>query len=193
VSDVINPPRILRVPRGTPGKAPLELDMTVLDEAERRLHEVRMVSHATSRELGGLFNQAANEAGKYVAWVEYEILKATKQYELDKATVILDKAPEKAAEMKEAGMKMNEAIRDAMIARDEDCMRSLDILNALQAAKKLLETSFWSFLRSYQSADAVSNAKGQAPTPNFSSGHVGQTYDIPQMNIMGRDERKNNG
>ena len=181
--------RILGVPRGMPGLNPLELEMDLIDEAERRLHEVRLVNTATRTELAGLFNQAANACGKYMAWVEYEILRATKQYNLDRATVILDQVPEHAKAMKEAGMKMNEDHREALIMRDPACSESLDRLNSLKAVKALLESHHWSFIRAHGSTQEVAQQRGISPTPNF-SGAVGQTHNIPQMNFMGKDERK---
>jgi hypothetical protein len=163
--------------------------MSIIDEAERRLHEVRIVSNASAKELEGLFNEAANSTSKYMAWVEYEILKATKQHTLDRSTVILDKAPEEAKRLKETGIKMNEDLREALIARDEDCQKSLDVLNSLKAVKALLESSYWTFIRAHNSSSQVAQQKGIAPTPNF-SGSIGQTYNTPQQNLMGRNERQ---
>ena len=166
------------------------MNMSLIDEAERRLHEVRLVSAATRTELKGMFNEAANAAGKYKAWVEYEILKAEKQLKLDRATVILDKAPIEAAKMKEQGIKMNEDIREALIARDEECSHSLEVLNALQAVKAILDSHFWSFIRAINSVDEIAQNRSVTPTPNFSSGSIGQTWNTPQTNLMGKNERE---
>lgn len=182
-------PRILRVPRGKRDKPALELDMSIIDEGERRLHEVRMVSSATSQDLSGLYNESANTTSKYLAWVAYEILNADKQHMLDRATVMLDKAPEEAIRLKETGIKMNEDLREALIARDADCQISLDIVNSLKAVQKLLEASYWTFIRAHNAAGEVAKKKDFAPTPNF-SGTVGQTYDLPQTNFMGKNERR---
>lgn len=181
--------RKLTVPRGTVGKEPLVLDMALIDEADRRLHEVRLVSAATATELKGMFNEAANTASKYLAWIEYEILRAKKTHSLNRATVVLEKAVDEAKRLKEVGIKMNEDMRDALIARDEACQRSQDVLDSLIAVKALLESSYWTFFRAHGSIDTVSQNKTVAPVPNF-GGQIGQTYNIPQINLMGKDERK---
>lgn len=182
----MNNQRILTVPRGTVNAPAIQLDMTPLDEAERRLIDVRTVTPATQKDLEGLFNEAANTATKYLAWIEYEVLQAQKRLDLDRATVILDKAPEYANSIKESGIKMNETIREALIARDEACQMSLDVLNSLKAVKALLEAKSESFVRAHYSSRAIADYKGQAPTPNF-SGPIGRTYDMPQTNFMGEN------
>jgi hypothetical protein len=189
--------RTFRVRKGTKNlpeeRCILEMPMGLIDQAESRLHEIRLVSPATANELKGLFNEAANKSSKYIAWIEYEILKAQKQYDLDRATVILDKAPVEAVKLKEHGIKMNEDLREALISRDEDCQYALDILNALKAAKALLESNYWSFIRAFNSADHVSQQKTFTPTPNF-GGTIGQTYNVPQANFLGHKETgENNG
>lgn len=181
--------RVLSVPRGTPGKNPLELDMSLLDEADRRLQEVRLVSHATKTELQGLYNQAANEAGKYMGWIEYEILKAKKEVTKARSNVIMGVAMEEAKKLKELGMKMNEDLREALISRDPVCDEATDRLNALEAVKVLLGEAKWSFIRAFNSISELAQQKGAQPTPNF-VGELGQTFNIPQANFMGKDERK---
>ena len=106
MNDIANNGNVLSVPKGTPGIEPLHLDMTVLYEADRRMHEIRLVSKATCQELGGLFNQACNLAGKYLAYVKYELLKAEKNHNLNRATVILEKAPLEAMKLKAVGIKL---------------------------------------------------------------------------------------
>lgn len=181
--NTLSEPRILRVPRGLPNKPPLELNMEILDTAERRLHEVRLANPALSKDLEGLFNEAANTATKYLAWVKYEILQAEKNYTLDRATVILEKLPEEALKLKDKGIKMNEDYREALIARDEACSKSLDILNALKAVQSLLEASSETFIRAHYSSR--NKEKEMAPTPNF-IGTTGQTVDVSQANFMGK-------
>jgi hypothetical protein len=179
----LSEPRVLRVPRGTPNKPPLELNMELLDTAEKRLHEVRLANPAMSKDLEGLFNEAANLATKYLAWIKYEILQAEKNYSLDRATVILEKLPEEALKLKEKGIKINEDYREALIIRDEACAKSLDILNSLKAVQALLEACSETFIRAHYSSR--NKEKELAPTPNF-NGIVGQTFEVPQANFMGK-------
>lgn len=188
--------RYLRIRKGTKDlpeeRSILELPMDIIDQAEARLHEVRLVSVATATELKGAFNEAANATSKYMAWIEYEILKAKKQLDLDRATVILEKVPLEAIRLKESGIKMNEDMREALISKDEDCQYALDVLDSLKAMKALMDSYYWTFIRAHKSLEEVSNRKGMTPTPNF-GGHIGQTFDSPQINLMGKDERKKDG
>lgn len=184
--------RVLQVPRGIPGSAPLALEMDIIDEAERRLHEARLASHATKTELSGLFNEAANAAGKYSSWIAYEILRAKKHQAKCRSNVILGSMMDEAKRLKELGVKMNEDIREAFISKDPACEEALDILNSLIAVQTLLEEHKWSFIRSFNSVQEIAQSRGASPTPQF-GGSLGQTYNIPQANFMGEDERKKNG
>lgn len=168
--------RILAVPRGTPGQPNLELELGLLDLAEKRLYEVRLNNPAMAKDLEGLFNEAANTASKYLAWLEYEILQAKKNNDLNRATVIIDKLPAEAAKLKESGMKMNEDYREAFIMRDEACVRSRDVLDSLTAVQALIKASFDTFVRAHYSARNKAAESGQTPVPNFSGTTVGGNF-----------------
>ena len=96
---------------------------------------------------------------------------------------------DEAKKLKELGMKMNEDLREALISQDPACEASLDRLNSLTAVKLILEEHKWSFIRAFNSIQELAQAKGAQPTPNF-VGQIGQTFNIPQPNFMGKDERK---
>lgn len=164
--------------------------MSLIDQAERRLPEVGLVSAATRSELQGLYNQAANEAGKYLGWVEYEILKAKKNLKKARSNVIMSEAmAAKAKELKELGMKMNEDIREAIISQDPACDDLQDRLDALEAVKVVLGEAKWSYIRAFNSISELAQGKNTQPTPNFST-TLGSTYNLPQPDFMGKDERK---
>ena len=180
---------LLAVPRGKANLEPLQLDMTLVYEAEGRLFEVRTVSPATAPELTGYFNEACNLSTKYLAWIEYEILQAEKGFNLAKATVILDKAPEEYKKIAGTGIKFNEDFREALIARDLECQDRLDALNGLQAIKALIESKSKSFERAYYACRHIAESKQKtAAMPNF-SGTIGQTYEDEQNNFMGQRKR----
>jgi len=181
---------LLSVPRGRPNLPPIVMDMTLPYEAERRLSDLRSVSPTNAPELMAVFNEATNLIGKYLAWVEYEYLQAQKTYELARAEVILDKAPEAFKKQKDSGIKFNEDFREALVAKDEECSKALDTLNTIKAIKVLLESKFRTFERSYYAARAIAEKKSLvAASPNF-SGIIGQTYEEPQDNFMGERLRK---
>ena len=176
----------LLIPRGTPNLAQISLDLTEVYGGERRLVEVRAVNPLTAPDLMGYFNQVCNTTSKYLAWVEYEILQAKKYVDLARSTVLLEKAPAAFAHLKDTGIKYNEDFRDALVIKDPDYQKALDILNHLTATKVFLESKSWSFIRAYNACKYVATTRGQvAASPNL-NGTIGQTYDEPQDNFMGK-------
>ena len=161
--------RTLLVPRGTLGLDPLRLEMSGIYNAEGRLRDVALVTPATAPELQATFNVAANEVGKYLAWVRYEKLRAEKSLGIEKARVTIDEMPAQAVKMKEAGMKMNEDLRDALFARDTKCSDITERINAMEAVIALLEGKFWSFIRAFNSAGGNAATKDAAPVSRFNA------------------------
>jgi hypothetical protein len=174
----------LLIPRGIPGLSPMSLDMGLIYAAENRLSEVSMVSPGSAPELIGYFNEACNTTTKYLAWVEYEILMAHKHFDLAKAHVILEKAPEAYSAVKDKGIKFNEDFRSALVTLDHECQSRLDVVNALQAVKALLEAKAKSFERAYyacktiwdkkNSVAAMPNLSGLLETPSNSNSFIGE-------------------
>jgi hypothetical protein len=164
--------RIMEIPRGGPVGSPLSLDMEPIYSGESRLEEIRMVSPETAPELMGYFNVACNTATKYLSWIEYEILQAEKHFELAKATVILDKSPEIFNKLKESGVKPNEDVRNALIARDEECQLYLDKLNQLKAVRMILDSKAKSFIRAHNAAKVIFERKSfVAASPNLGTSY----------------------
>ena len=175
---------ILMIPRGIPGLSPMTLDMSLVYSAEKRLGEVAMVSPATAPELIGYFNEACNATTKYLAWVEYEILMAQKHYELARAHVILEKAPDAYDKIKDRGIKFNEDFRGALVTMDRDCQGRLDTLNALKAVRVLLENKAKSFERAYYACKTTWDRKQTtAASPNFSG--LPSTYTTSSGGAIG--------
>lgn len=172
--------KVLEIPRGGPNSSPISLEMSPIYEAESRLEEIRMVSPETAPELIGFFNVACNTTTKYLAWVEYEILQAEKHFDLAKATVILDKSPDFFIKLKESGIKPNEDMRNALIARDEECQEYLDKLNQLKAVRALLDSKAKSFVRAHNAAKVIFERKSfVAASPN-----LGTSFDkLDQLQI----------
>jgi hypothetical protein len=165
------------------------LEMALVYQAEQRLHEVKIASPASAPELSGFFNEACNMTTKYLAWVEYEILQAKKYFDLAKAAVVLEKAPEEYKKFKDSGIKFNEDFREAVIARDTDCQARLDIMNSLQAIKAILEGKMKAFERAHYAVRNVSDNRNRiAAAPNL-NGTIGMTTDLPQSNFMGARNR----
>lgn len=159
--------RVMSLPRGTPNSPDLKLDLSLLDLAESRLYEVRLNNPAMAKELEGLFNEAANLAAKYLAWIEFELLQARKNLDLERATVLIDVIPLKALELKETGMKMNEDLREAIIMREPAYIKALDTYNSLLAAQSLIKANMDTFVRAHYSARNKDKERSFAPTPQF--------------------------
>lgn len=173
MTDIVGAHKTLEIPRGDPGLGSLLLDMTKIYEAESRISETRVSNPATSAELTSVFNEACSVSTKYIAWVKYEILKAKRNYDLAKATVIIDKLPDEIAKLKESGLKDNADFRSALIDRDVDCRKYRDISDALEAVKSFLEAKVKTFERSYW--DSKENTKkliNPAATGQFNHGDV---------------------
>lgn len=173
----------LIVPRGTPNLQPLKLAMGEIYAAEGRVHEVSFVNETTGTELAGFFNQATSIVGKYLGWVEYEILQAEKYLEEAKSDVIIDQAPEYAKKLKDTGMKMSEDIRAALVVKDKTYSQRLELLNGLKALKVFLKEKHDSFKRAYYSCDAKTNGPRGVPGKRI-NGSIGMTLE-PQSNLMG--------
>ena len=165
----VNPTELktLNIPRGKPGLPQIQLDMTEIYRAENRLHEVSVANEGTATELVGYFNLVCNQTSKYMAWIDYEIVEAKKSFEKAKAVVVLDKMPEEIQKYKDAGIKSNEDFRAALIVRDPDCQARQEVVDQLEAVKKLLEGKFWSFMRAHNATRTVADRRHATPTPNF--------------------------
>ena len=168
MTDLINQAAILELPRGDLNKGSLQLDMSIIYAAESRIAEIRTINPATIADLIATFNEATNVTTKYVSWIKFEILRAKRNYDLAKATVILDKLPAEIARLKESGLKDNADFRSALYARDSECRQTKDIMDALEAAKAFLDAKIKSFERSYwDSKEGVKNLTSAA-APNLS-------------------------
>lgn len=178
----------LLVPRGMLDATPLRLDMTDIYLAEQRLDEIKSVNPLTAPELKAFYNKVGNLTGKYLAWVEYEILQCEKNMKLEKARVTLDESVEAFKKFKEAGMKYNEDFREALCARDPKYSQLEDRLAMMTAVKALLKTKFDTFIRSYFSCqekeDRKSGASGIASSPSL-NGSIGQLSDPNLPSFMG--------
>jgi hypothetical protein len=169
VSDLNIGDKVLLVPRGTIGLEPMRLDMTMIYLSESRLREVAIATPRTAPELLATYNETANELTKYISWVKYEKLRAEKELGLARAEVIIDKIPEHAKKLKEAGAKMNEDYRDALVARDPRCAELQEKLNAIEAILALLESKFWSFIRAFNATQMIANLKDGTITSNMNA------------------------
>lgn len=152
----------------------LSIDLSLINQGEGRLFEVSMVNPVTANELCAFFNGVASKCSFELGKLEFEILSANKQYDLAKATVILDVAPIEAEKLKEKGLKANDAWRDALICRDTECRFWKDIIDQLEAVKGLLATKLKSFERAYYVCYKEKDRKVFTPDTKI-NGYIGET------------------
>jgi len=178
---------VLSIPRGVPGLPPLDLEMKPIYDAERRLHEIRVVTPGTRSELQGFYNETCNLTSKFIAWVEYERLQAVKNLGLERARVILEEAPAQFQKLQDSGIKFNEDFREAVVMRDIKYQEALDRLNSIIAVKTLLDGKFWTFHRAFNSCGEMSMNKGLiSASPNLTG-----TLNTDDGNFIGERRRSN--
>lgn len=164
----------MMIPKGlglTP--VPLVLNMEEITYAESRLPDIRVTTPDNAAELLGVFNTAASTVTKYMAWVQYELLMARQSYDKRKAIVILDEMPTKAEELKSKGVKMNEDVREALLAQDSECFTFRDRMDCLEAVLNYLDGKRQSFVRGYSAVKSVAETKRfTASFPQTSTGSL---------------------
>jgi hypothetical protein len=136
------------------------------------------------------FNEAANTVTKYMSWIKYEILTGEKEFNLAKAEVIIDKLPDEAKKLKDTGMKPNENLREALIAKDQKCSELTERLNALNAAYELLDCKARAFIRAYSAVRSLCGFKDYVPAAKINA-TPGMT--MSQDGFMGTSKIPNNG
>lgn len=172
--DLVNSESSLEVPRGDPAAGSLLLDMTMIHKAESRIYETKVMNTAALPELRGSFNEASGVLAKYLAWIKYEILISKRNFDLAKATVIIDKLPSEIERLKELKIKDNADFRSALISKDLNCRTHGDITLALEAVKCFLEAKNKTLERAYwdckENADKLLKLNPNMSVP--SEGHL---------------------
>mgnify|MGYP001560620278 CR=1 FL=1 len=145
--------KLLKVPRGTPGIPPLELELSEIIAIEKRKPEVAYVNKETAPELMYIFNSAYCEITRMMANISYEYNQSVKFANKRKAVVTLDVAPEV---LKEKGyQKTSEDLRKAVLDQDEEYLTLLDKVYALEAAYEFLKGKAKGFEQDYQSVKKI--------------------------------------
>ena len=188
MTDIVSQLEVIEVPRGDATLPPLQLAMKPLYEAESRISETRVSNPATVAELVSIFNNACHLSNKYISWLKYEILRAKRNFDLAKASVMIDKLPDHVARLKESGIKDNADFRAALIDTDPECRACKDTLDVLEAVKTFLEAKLKTFERSYW--DSKENGKqlvGGATTPNLTVPAESQGFEAPSRSDFPRE------
>jgi hypothetical protein len=120
--------------RGLPS---LKLNVSRLQEAEKRLVEAQHVNPSTYTNLENCFGEAYRELKMHLATVGYQITKVENEYEKSKSIVLLDKYQEF---MKDKPARLDTAeFRKAYITQDKDVQEAKDRLDSLKALEIFLD------------------------------------------------------
>lgn len=159
----------MMLPRGSlEDNTPLILRLEAINKAEKRLGDVRLVNPETAGEMMGSMNLAANDTAKYMAYIQYELLMAKKNFDKRKAILILDEFPEY---LKKNNIKPNEDVREAFIIKDDIAFQLRDRIDCLTAALYGFENKMKSFVRAFNASKTIAESRrSMASAPIMSPG-----------------------
>lgn len=143
---------LLKVPRGTPDLAPMELELGEIAAIERRKIEVAVVNKETAPELMMMFNNAYCDVLRYMSQVSFEYNMAVKYANKRKAVVNLDVAPEI---FKQKNLKSSEDLRNSVLALDEEFLALQDKVYMLEAVYEFLKAKAKGFEMAYHSVKKI--------------------------------------
>jgi len=139
--------------------SPLSLDMSRIYQAERRLHDLAIVTPGNAPEFMGEMNASAHITMNHVSEITRELIFARQALDRRKAVVILEVLPEKLISLKDRGIKANEDIREAILATDNEYMGLRDRVECLEAASIHLDNKVKSFVRAFNAARSIMERK----------------------------------
>jgi hypothetical protein len=120
--------------RGLPA---IRLDISALQEAEKRAHEAQYVNPSTYANLEHCFGEAYRELKRHLATVGYQAVKAENEFEKSRAIALMDKYQEFMKD-KPARLDTGE-FRKAYISQDPDVVEAKDRLDSLKALEMFLD------------------------------------------------------
>lgn len=167
--------KVLIISRGKLGAGSISVDLSKILDAESRLSEISFLQSAVvAAELMTIFNDAANDCGKSLSVIAYEILSAENTIQQIKSDIILDELP---AALERLGLKKsNEDIRNALIVRNHKYQQMSEILNHLSSVQFLLNEKIKCFVRAYNTCRLVADQKSRSPGAAYNlSTFVGST------------------
>lgn len=150
--------KILVVPRGIPGLAPLQMDMEAVYKAEKRIPEVAFVTPQKAPELLATFIDAYILLNKYVVALDFERSQAERSAAKIRAAIMLDKIPGILAERGLATSRSplgSEDVRQAILDTDPEYSSALDKIDALHAGVELIKGKLKSVEMAYTSVKKI--------------------------------------
>jgi len=115
----------------------VRLNVSALQEAERRIVEAKDVNPSTYTDLEHCFNEAYRELKGHLATVGFQITKTENEYEKSKSIALLDRYQEF---VKEKPARTDTAeYRKAFISQDPDVVAAKDRLDSMKALEIFLD------------------------------------------------------
>lgn len=150
--------KIITIPRGVTGLAPLEIDLTNVYRAEGRIPEVAFVTPQKAPELLAVFIDAYASLAKHIVAVDFERSQAERAANKLRAIILLDKVP---TILKDKGLTSarspsgSEDLRKAILDSDEEYTSALDKIDQLNALVELIKGKSRSVEMAYTSVKKI--------------------------------------
>lgn len=136
-----------------PGGTEINIDLTPVINAERRLHEIAYVNRETAGSLMVVLNEGYGEAGKILAMLRLEHTRALRDANKRKSIVMLEVAPKKLQELKLTNSKSpagSADLRQSVLDMDDEWLELMDRANLIEAVadyvkakQKTLDNGIW--------------------------------------------------
>ncbi len=139
-------------PQGTPGAAPLVINLAAILKAEARQEEVATVNAMKAPELLKTLNRSWLDLSETLSKLYQEKGRAVKAAEKRKAVLVLEVVPKTLADKKLAS---NEANREAVISLDTEYEELEDKVLQITAVMKFLEGKLHSFENAFSSVKKI--------------------------------------
>jgi hypothetical protein len=125
----------LKIPQFGP-LSEMVLDISNIQEGERRLVEAKTVNVSTFSELSYCFNESYRECRKHMSVIGYQIAMTEKEINKVKSRYLLDEYQEM---IKEKKIKDSTDIRESYLVTKEDYATAIDRLALLKATESFIE------------------------------------------------------
>lgn len=144
--------KLLKVPRGTPGLDPLQIELGEISLLEDRKQEIAFANKSTALELMSAFIKACDILHRQIVQINYEYTQAVKQVKLREAVVMLEIANDV---LKQKGLGSSADLRKAVVLSDKEYQSYSQTAEVLEATYEYLRGKIKTFEMAYQSVKKV--------------------------------------
>lgn len=143
---------LLKIPRGTPGLEPLQIELQEIQNLELRKEEIAIANKSTALELMSSFIKACDILNKHIARVSFEYNQSVKYLKQREAIVLLDVAPAVLTQ-KKAGNSQD--LRKAVVSTDGEYLELFEKSEIIKSTYVYLKGKLKTFEMAYQSVKKV--------------------------------------